>query len=57
MTLTRRKQIEVAGEKNELNDFYTALKSGTTVANFLERYDGIIRFIHKEGHVSALAHA
>ncbi len=38
----------MAGEKNELDDFYTALKSGTTVANFLERYDGIIRFIRKE---------
>ena len=39
----------MAGEKSELDDFYAALKSGTTVANFLERYDGIIRFIHKEG--------
>ncbi len=39
----------MAGGKSELDDFYAALKSGTTVANFLERYDGIIRFIHKEG--------
>ena len=39
----------MAGGKSELDDFYAALKSGTTVANFLERYDGIIWFIHKEG--------
>ncbi len=37
------------GKKSELDDFYAALKSGTTVANFLERYDGIFQFIHKKG--------
>ncbi len=39
----------MAGEKDELDDFYTVLKSGTTVANFLDRYERIIQFIHKEG--------
>ena len=38
-----------AGEKNELDDFYTVLKRGTTVANFLDRYERIIQFIHEEG--------
>ncbi len=39
----------MAGEEDELDDFYTALKGGTTVASFLERYERIIQFIHKEG--------
>ena len=34
----------MAGEKDELDDFYAALKSGTTVASFLERYDRIFPF-------------
>ncbi len=36
------------GENDELDDFYTALKSGTTVARFLEQYEHIIGFIHAE---------
>ncbi len=47
--MARRKKIEVACEKNELDDFYSILKSGTTVASFLEKYEHIIQFIHKEG--------
>ena len=43
------KEIEVTGEKDELDDFYAALKSGTTVASFLDRYERIIQFIRKEG--------
>ena len=39
----------MAGKKDELGDFYAALKSGTTVASFLDRYERIIQFIHKEG--------
>ena len=39
----------MAGEIDELDDFYTVLKSGTTVASFLKRYGRIIRFIHAEG--------
>ncbi len=39
----------MAGEKDELDDFYTALKSGTNVASFLEKYERIIRFTHAEG--------
>jgi len=39
----------VAGEKDELDDFHIALKSGTTVASFLKRYERIIQFIHEEG--------
>lgn len=39
----------MAGEIDELDDFFTALKSGTTVASFLERYERIIPFIHKKG--------
>ena len=38
----------MAGEKDELDDFYAALRSGTTVASFLDRYERIIQFIHKE---------
>ncbi len=38
----------MVGENDELDDFFTALKSGTTVASFLERYERIIQFIHKE---------
>ncbi len=37
-----------AGEKNELDEFYTVLKRGTTVASFLDRYERIIQFIHEE---------
>lgn len=39
----------MAGEKGELDDFYIALKTGTTVASFLKRYERIIQFIHEEG--------
>ncbi len=39
----------MAGEKDELDSFYIALKSGTTVASFLKRYERIIQFIHEEG--------
>ncbi len=38
-----------AGEKNELDEFYTVLKRGTTVASFLDRHERIIQFIHEEG--------
>ena len=39
----------MTGEKDELDDFFTALKSGTTVASFLERFERIIQLVHKEG--------
>ncbi len=35
--------------KDELGDFYATLKSGTSVASFLEQYKHIIGFIHAEG--------
>ena len=38
----------MAGEKDELDDFFIALNSENTVASLLERYDRIIPFIHKE---------
>ena len=39
----------MAGEEDKLDDFYTTIKSGTTVSNFLEKYECIFRFIHSEG--------
>ncbi len=39
----------MASEKDDLDDFYTALKGGTTVASFLKKYEHIIEFIHEEG--------
>ena len=39
----------MTGEEDKLDDFYTTIKSGTTVSNFLEKYDCIFRFIRSEG--------
>ena len=39
----------MAGEEDKLGDFYTTIKSGTTVSNFLEKCECIFRFIHSEG--------
>jgi hypothetical protein len=39
----------VTGEEDQLDDFYTTIKNGTTVSNFLEKYDCIFSFIHSEG--------
>lgn len=38
----------MVGEKDDLDDFCAALKSGTTVASFLEMYERIIGFVHAE---------
>ncbi len=38
----------MAGEADELHNFYAVLKRGTTVADFLDRYERVIQFIHKE---------
>ena len=47
--LTRRELIEVTVEADGLHSFYAVLKRGTTVADFLDRYECVIEFIHKEG--------
>ena len=39
----------MAGRSDELDDFYATLKSGTTVASFLEKYEHIFKFIHAGG--------
>lgn len=39
----------MVGNKDQLEDFYAVLKSGTTVATFLSQYDKIIQFVHARG--------
>lgn len=39
----------MAGEADELHKFYAVIKSGTTVADFLDSYERVIYFIHKKG--------
>lgn len=41
--------MAVAGEADELHNFYAVLKRGTTVTDFLDRYERVIPFIQKEG--------
>ena len=39
----------MAGEADELQNFYAVLKRGTTVADFLDRYEPTIQFLHRVG--------
>ena len=38
----------MTGEEDPLDDFYTTIKNGTTVSNFLEKYERIFTFIHPD---------
>lgn len=38
-----------SGESNQLVDFYAVLTRGTTVADFLVKYERVIQFVHEKG--------